>query len=637
MFVDAKDGGDPPLSGQARVTVAVISSGNNQPFVKVNTISGGDVSSLSIPESAILDHFVAFVDVQDQDGGDSGKITCQLSPGSVFKLSPVPNKGYTLLLDAPVDREKKDSYLIQINCQDGDASSYESGVSKNLTVNITDVNDQSPKFLKDLYTSSVDENREAGQFVAQVFAQDDDVGVNAEITYSLPSDAQEYIKINSRTGVISTSKLLDRERNPTLRFKVIATDGGEKPNSGETEIHIIVKDVNDNNPQFNKSKFVFLVSEQAPNNTVVGTLTAYDLDTDVNSQFDFSFGGSASGDLPLPFAVLKNGSVLLTGPLDRETKAYYTFMALVRDRGEIARSSAVSVEVKVLDENDNDPVILFPTSKNHTIVISSFPENGMVLGRIIAYDVDDDDSIGLRYFIYEGNEDGAFSMGVHNGELTILNVERLQNPQDYFLSIKVEDSSTRPRNATTQLRIEVRFENMTSALTFTQNEGTRDRYVIIVGVIGGATIVLSAIILSAIFIIIRSEKNRRGGGKGSAYKNKFFSGAVAQTVPSEKPVDSLDAAKSPSNSSLVSDPHGLVLVPGNLGRKNDDVQKKVSFSLQDEFHDQGQVLLPEKQLRLNLPPGLDTSPRWKKLNNVSHVSLLNVESFVECRVTSVVL
>ncbi|CAG5123947.1 unnamed protein product [Candidula unifasciata] len=560
LFVDAKDGGDPPLSSQACVQVTLSSSGIRPPTVVVNTVTAGDVSTLSIPESAVLDHFVAFIDIEDNDDGDSGQVTCQIVSGPEFKLSP------------------------------------------------------------NLYTGMVDENRDAGQFIAQVLAQDADAGINAEITYSIPKEAQEYIRVNSRTGIVSTNSPLDREANATLRFKVFATDSGSRPRTGVAEISIIVKDINDNNPQFSKPKFVFFVSENIANNTFIGELTGYDLDVGTNGQYDFYFGGSSKGDSPLPFAVLRNGSVQVTGSLDRESKAQYSFTAIVRDRGEVPRSNTVAVEIKVLDENDNDPVILFPTSNNHTIVISNTPENGMILGRIIAYDVDEDDIAGLRYSIYEGNDDGAFSIGLSNGELMLVSTEHLKNPQDYYLSIKVEDATTRPRNASTQLRIEVRFENISEVSTYTQNEQIRDHYVVIVGVIGGATVVLSVIIISAIFFILHSDKNRRSGKNGSFFKNNFCNATAVQAVVDEKQVDSLDATKSQSNSSIGSDQHGVILSPGNLGKKHEDVHKKVSFSLQDEFHDQGQVLLPEKQICFNLPLNTDSHSIWKKYNNPDDIN-----------------
>lgn len=628
LFVDAKDGGEPPLSSQALVSLLVINSENNPPFIKVNTVAAADVTGLSVPESAALDHFVAFVDVDDSDDGDNGKVSCLILSGFQFKLRPVPNKGYTLLLNASVDREKKDSYQVVISCKDGGSPSLETRVT--LTVNITDVNDNTPKFTSNLYTATVEENREPGQFITQVTALDADIGMNGDLTYSLPKEAQEYLRIHAKSGVVTSNTALDREKNATLRFTIFATDGGEKERTGVAEIVIYVKDVNDNSPQFNESKFEFSVSEHASINAGVGTLSAFDLDMGLNGEFDFYFGGSAAGEMPLPFTVLKNGSIQVTGSLDRETKGHYSFTVLVRDRGDPPRSNTAAVEVKVLDENDNEPVIIFPTSRNHTITVSTLPENGMVLGRIIAYDIDDGDAAQLLYFIYDGDSDGAFSMDVNTGEMMVHNVGHLQNHRDYLLSIKVEDASRKPRNTTTQLRIQVMYDNTTTGVSLAQTGSSRDQYVIIVGVIGGATIVLSVIIITAIILILRSERNRHNSSDAASVKTKFFDKAIVPEVATQKLVNNLNVTKSQSSSSVGSTSHmvspgaeaqnsrlpGAITSPGFQGKKHEDVQKKVSFSLQDDHQGQGQGQMTDKQLRVQLPVTFEGNAQWKGYSKV---------------------
>ncbi|CAG5128996.1 unnamed protein product [Candidula unifasciata] len=632
LFVDARDGGQPPLGSQALVSLLVINSENNRPFIKVNTVAAADVTSLSIPESAAMDHFVAFVDVDDSDDGDNGQVACQIVSGFQFKLRSVPNKGYTLLLNASVDREQKDSYQVVISCKDGGSPSLETRVT--LTVNITDVNDNTPKFSSNLYTATVEENRDPGQFITQVTALDADTGMNGELTYSLPREAQEYLRIHAKSGVITSNVPLDREKNATLRFTILVTDGGERPKTGVAEISISIKDVNDNSPQFNETKFVFSVSEQAQNNSTVGILSAFDLDIGSNGGFDFYFGGSATGEMPLPFIVLKNGSIQVTGPLDRETKGQYSFTAMVRDRGDTPRSNTAAVEIRILDENDNDPVILFPTSRNHTIIVSTTPENGMVLGRIIAYDIDEEDAAKLLYFIYDGDIDRAFSMDANTGELIVQSIEHLQNPKEYFLSIKVEDASKHPRNTTTQLRIEVLFDNTTAGMTLAQTGSSRDQYVIIVGVIGGATIVLSVIIITAIILILRSERNRHTSSDAASVKSKFFDQSLAAEVATQKLVSDLKVTKSQSSSSVGSVSHvtspgtesqnnrcpGSMTSPGLQAKKQEDVQKKVSFSLQDDRHEQCQGQTSNNQLRVQLPVAYEGHAQWKGYNKSDDIS-----------------
>ncbi|GFO45415.1 protocadherin-9 [Plakobranchus ocellatus] len=691
MYVEARDGGDPPRSSQALVSVSVLDSGNNAPFVEVKTVDAGDTSTLTVPESAGPDFFVAFVVVTDDDEGNAGMVTCLLLSGPDFRLNPVQDKGYTLLLNRDVDREKRDSFQVRVSCQDKAVPPLETEVV--LTVNVTDVNDNSPEFVRPSYQATIDEHRAPGQYVIQVAAQDADLGQNARIVYSLPEDALGYLSIQSHNGVITTKIPLDREANETLRFKVIASDMGDEPRSGFANLVITLRDVNDNNPLFSRSKFSYLVSEKTPNGTFIGQVHATDADAGANGQVDFYFGGSSGGDMPLPFRVLKNGSIVTSGDLDRETKDHYSFSVLARDRGGVPRSTTAPVEVKILDENDNDPVIIFPATRNHSIVISTSPENGMVLARIIAYDIDEGDAQTLNYSIFEGDDDGAFTIDQREGDLMVKNMARLQNPHDYFLSIKVEDITSKPRNATTQLKIEVNFENKTEWYGSTGGKGQgrggesggdgedkgghREHYVVIVGVIGGVTLVLSIIIITAIIFILRSEKKRQSetnstmGSNDSFFKNKFFKsktgsrGGHASTgslttrqtvVPHhQKPGGDGGGKFQGSTSSFTgSGDSGFVMGPGggggsglgDLGKKqpqllkvpHEDVllQKKVSFSPdvkqhegdEDEAddvvaeemnnfqgHGQGRSTPDNQLLGLNLPPSTEANLAWPPFNN----------------------
>ncbi|KAH9498170.1 Protocadherin-1 [Bulinus truncatus] len=603
LYVDAKDGGEPPRSSQTMISILIRNTGNEPPSVKINTVMAGDAGALIIPETAAMNWFVAYVDVEDNDDGGAGTVDCRLLTGREFKLGSLSGRGYTILLNVQLDREVKDSYRVVVSCQDRGNPPLETQVT--LTVNVTDVNDNAPVFDKMRYDSSVDENRK-DQYVLKVNARDADAGANADITYSLSEQVFGYLKIHPKSGIITTSAELDREKNSSLQLTVYAADSGETAKTGSADVTIYIRDANDNSPVFNRTKFEFLASELTPNNTVIGELYAVDLDIGLNGRFDFYFGGAANKDTPLPVEVLRNGSLVITAGLDRELRESYSFLAVVRDRGEPPRSSSVPVEVKILDENDNDPVILFPTSSNHTIVISNTPDNNIVLGQIIAFDADQGANGDLRYTIYAGNSDGAFSVGSTTGELLLQDRDRLTNPSVYNLSILVGDVSPSPRNTTTHLRIEVSFENTTGVLD-KHASPVASHYILIVGIIGGATFVLSVIIISAILFILHSEGVKRNSNDVSLFQNKFCTGAT-QAVSSEKLSNDLTLKTPNSNnnngnnsssssnrdgsnrdsshsSSGKDDPHGPHLV-GNEKQGGNEVQKKVSFSLniEDDQH-----------------------------------------------------
>ncbi|XP_055895692.1 putative protocadherin beta-18 [Biomphalaria glabrata] len=592
LYVDAKDGGEPPRNSQTMVSIFIKNTGNEAPVVKVNTVTASDAGFLAIPETAAMDWFVAYVDVEDTDEGEAGIVDCKLMSGSDFKLDSLSGRGYTILLNVQLDREVKDSHQITVSCQDKGNPPMETQVV--LIVNVTDVNDNAPEFDKASYEATVDENRK-DQYAVKVTAKDTDMGPNADITYSLSENVAGYLKIHQKSGLITTSTELDRERNATLQFTVFAVDTGDIKKTGSANVVLYIRDANDNSPRFNRTTFDFSTSELTANNTIIGELLAYDLDTGLNGQFDFFLGSSTSkGGNPLPFNVLKNGSVLVSGALDREMQDSFSFLALVRDRGEPSRSSSVTVGVKVTDENDNDPVILFPTSSNHTIAVTNIPESNIVLGQIIAFDADEGINSDVRFYIYGGNTGGAFAIGATTGELVLQDKNKLINPSVYNLSIKVEDASKTPRNTTTHLRIEVNYENVTG-LSESDTSPMGGHYILIVGIIGGATFILSVVIISAIIFILHSEAAKRRANDGSLYQNKFLAGSPIQAAGTEKVSNDLAVRAPSNNNSSIGKGGSNSSPPGNedagsrlvnTERKCDEVTKKVSFSLniQDDQH-----------------------------------------------------
>lgn len=143
LVVEAFDGGDPPSVEQAVVTIHVLNTGNNAPVVRIVTISEGDTTEISLPESAKVDDFVAFVNVEDSDEGKDGAVTCSLGKTTQFRLVPLPNKGYKVLLASSVDREAVASYDATILCTDQGSPPLATETS--FTVVITDINDNAPR------------------------------------------------------------------------------------------------------------------------------------------------------------------------------------------------------------------------------------------------------------------------------------------------------------------------------------------------------------------------------------------------------------------------------------------------------------------------------------------------------------
>ncbi|VDN56530.1 unnamed protein product [Dracunculus medinensis] len=157
-------------------------------------------------------------------------------------------------------------------------------------VNLRDINDNAPIFPSNL-VGSIDENREPGNdgvYVMTATAVDYDdprtdnvvleysIGINKEI------DGQPVFRIVPSNGKIYAMRRFDRELPSEREFviEVRATDKGNPPLEGSGNVTIQVKDVNDNQPFFEKSFYWSSVPETALVGSPIMSVSALDKDNE---------------------------------------------------------------------------------------------------------------------------------------------------------------------------------------------------------------------------------------------------------------------------------------------------------------------------------------------------------------------
>ncbi|NXT28135.1 PCDB1 protein, partial [Syrrhaptes paradoxus] len=184
LSVRATDGGG--LSAICKVLVEVVDVNDNVPELVVSSFSS------PLPENALPGTVVALFSVRDRDAGANGKISCALEDQLAFSLQPAYKNYYELspdgtkhaelVLEKNLDREKQRyHHLILTAVDSGDP--VRSGTTQ-IKINVTDANDNSPVFTKEVYKVRLLENLPEGSLAFQVKATDGDEGTNAEITYS---------------------------------------------------------------------------------------------------------------------------------------------------------------------------------------------------------------------------------------------------------------------------------------------------------------------------------------------------------------------------------------------------------------------------------------------------------------------
>ncbi|XP_028444843.1 protocadherin beta-16-like [Perca flavescens] len=261
-----------------------------------------------------------------------------------------------------------------------------------VTVEVLDINDNSPSFHQHEMQLTIGESAAPGARFVLPTANDPDVGINGLQDYNLSPNENFNLKkhLNSdgrKHAEMVLEKPLDRERYPSLSLKLIAVDGGTPQKSGTVNIDITVLDINDNSPVFNQSVYKANVMENAAKGTYIITVNASDADSGSNGLIYYSIS-KMQGSIDSLFEINQTtGVIFLSGPVDYEKAKKYEIRIEATDQGALTDSSKVVVEV--IDVNDNPPVI---NVMSFTSPVSEDSPSGTTIGIINVKDLDSGDN-----------------------------------------------------------------------------------------------------------------------------------------------------------------------------------------------------------------------------------------------------
>ena len=142
---------------------------------------------------------------------------------------------YQIQTDRGLDRETQSIHRLILVCQDGGSPPLWSQAT--FDVEVTDVNDNTPRFDQPTYSADVLENNYLGVVLVRLRASDADFGVSAKITYQLESlEYGRYFDVDYETGVLVAKTSLDHELNAHFRFHVLAVDGTPQHRTGMNDL-----------------------------------------------------------------------------------------------------------------------------------------------------------------------------------------------------------------------------------------------------------------------------------------------------------------------------------------------------------------------------------------------------------------
>uniref|UniRef100_A0A8B9LCV4 FAT atypical cadherin 1b n=1 Tax=Astyanax mexicanus TaxID=7994 RepID=A0A8B9LCV4_ASTMX len=325
-----------------------------------------------------------------------------------FHISP---SGEISLKKAFKQEHLNTRFVINIIAEDqGD----DHALSSTAEVTITVVNKATPVFERPFYKIEIPEDVELRTAIVQVLANE---SVGPRTVYRIyEGDPLGHFYIDFNTGVIEVVQKLDYETHPAHRLSIQAMDSLTGAHS-EVFVDIILEDVNDNAPVFDRKLYNISVSESAVIGTSVLQVSARDMDTGSNKEISyqlFTKNGTAPSD---HFRIDgQSGVIWTTALLDYETKPKHELTIKALDGGASQLYSEVLVTVHVTDLNDNPPIFM---QHVYNATVSNLSPTGHFVTCVQASDPDSMDMGKLEFSILSGNEDNIFAIDKKTGEIFI--------------------------------------------------------------------------------------------------------------------------------------------------------------------------------------------------------------------------
>ncbi|XP_061643631.1 protocadherin alpha-12-like [Phyllopteryx taeniolatus] len=419
LTLTAIDGGTPAKSGTMTIVVNVLDINDNAPVFRQNLYKA------QIYENIKIDTSIITLNATDLDAGQNGQVFYSLSEvgrGEQNDLFAIEKTTGTVTNIKNLDFEDENVFEIRVQASDGARTSY-----TKLLIEVFDVNDNAPEISVTSLMSTVKEDATIGTAIAIVSVLDKDGGKNGLVHCRMKNNAPFKLESNYKNSFsLVVGGPLDRESVSAYNVSIIASDEGAPPLSGTSVIRVHVSDVNDNKPRFSEPLVNVYIKENSPPGALIHKVTAVDDDVDQNGRLTYSLLQSSTDSIPITTMLnidSESGDIVTLQSFDYETLKTLEFKVQAADRGVPPLSGEASVNVFILDENDNSPGILPPYSEHGSANGESVPysaEAGYFVAKIRAVDADSGYNALLSYHLSEpkgGGGDELFRIGSGTGEI----------------------------------------------------------------------------------------------------------------------------------------------------------------------------------------------------------------------------
>ncbi|XP_051882576.1 protocadherin Fat 4-like isoform X2 [Pristis pectinata] len=426
LIVEAKDKGNNPKRGTATVIISVLDKNDNAPRFS-------QIFLAYVVENAPVGFTIIRITTTDDDIGVNAKSTYSITDQTATLPFDINQSTGDLTVTRPLDRETTDRYVLRVHAND---SAWD--VNTDVTIFVTDINDNTPQFIKPFYSTTIPEPTEKEMFVLTVSATDPDHDCNGNIFYFF-QQPNEFLRINATTGEIFTKEFISLKNTDNnssdhnkIKFIVIASDLGEQPNLSETTVAVTVVTHNDYSPIFLPHRQMIPVPVNLALGTRVTKLVTVDKDSSGKVVYFITENNGS-----FPFGIEQySGWIFVTKTLASSVSKVFTITVTAADEGTPPLSSNTTINFVITEENRFTPQF-------YTLEVSFYiPEDqpvGSVIGNVTASDADQGINGHVTYSIIAGNKGGYFTIGNTTGLLTLVRSLDFEMDSVYSLQIYGQD------------------------------------------------------------------------------------------------------------------------------------------------------------------------------------------------------
>ena len=426
--------------------------------------------SQNVFEDAPVGTTVLVVTAADKDVGENARITYRISEEEEGSFRIDPNSG-AIVISRALDREEREVFVLTVSATDNGVPQMSD--TTDVEIVIVDVNDNAPVFTSPTYHGSVSEDAIPGTSIVEILATDKDQDLNGRIVYTFEGgdDGDGAFEIAPLSGIVRTSRPLDRETVPFYELVALAVDRGTPTLSSTIPIVIDVTDINDNPPIFNSDQLEYYIKENSPVGSVVGVIEAMDPDEGENGRISYSIiGGRDQHLFHLDTESGKNSAKLISDTeFDHESEET-EFQLMLRAESPPLRTD-IPIVVKVEDVNDNAPQL-----NDFRIIFNNYENNFPTepIGRIPAYDADARDV--LHYNITYGNNAKLLIVNAKTGEISLSPKLNTNVGINAVMGVSVFDGKNEVRATLSLDVLLVTKQMMHNSVTLRLNNMTEDAF-----------------------------------------------------------------------------------------------------------------------------------------------------------------